>query len=137
MIRRPPRSTRTYTLFPYTTLFRSQLFPGHRSYLDIYDHFGLLRRRAAYGHCIWLDDTDRRRMAETGTLAVHCPTSNLFLGSGLFDFAAAGVNKMPIALGTDVGGGTRSEEHTSELQSLMRISYAVFCLKQTTNIIIN
>ncbi|AEC21542.1 guanine deaminase [Pusillimonas sp. T7-7] len=83
-----------------------QLFPGHRSYLDIYDHFGLLRRRAAYGHCIWLDDTDRRRMAETGTLAVHCPTSNLFLGSGLFDFAAAGVNKMPIALGTDVGGGT-------------------------------
>src|SRR3546814_10810518 len=92
MIRRPPRSTRTYTLFPYTTLFRSQLFPGHRSYLDIYDHFGLLRRRAAYGHCIWLDDTDRRRMAETGTL--------------------------------------RSEEHTSELQSLMRISYAVFCLKK-------
>src|SRR5690606_1719104 len=83
-----------------------ELFPGHRSYLDIYDHFGLLRPRAVYGHCIWLDETDRRRMAETQTLAVHCPTSNLFLGSGLFDFAAAGAARMPVALGTDVGGGT-------------------------------
>ncbi|NYT84549.1 guanine deaminase [Pollutimonas harenae] len=83
-----------------------QLFPDHRSYLDIYDHFGLLRRRAAYGHCIWLDETDRHRMAETGTLAVHCPTSNLFLGSGLFDFAAANAAGVPVGLGTDVGGGT-------------------------------
>ncbi|MDS1139808.1 guanine deaminase [Pusillimonas sp. SM2304] len=82
------------------------LFPGHRSYLDIYDQFGLLRPRAVYGHCIWLDEHDRRRMGEAGALAAHCPTSNLFLGSGLFDFAAAEASRMPVALASDVGGGT-------------------------------
>ena len=82
------------------------LFPGHRSYLDIYDHYDLLRRRAVYGHCIYLDDADRKRMAETGAVASHCPTSNLFLGSGLFDFDKAGAANMPVALATDVGGGT-------------------------------
>jgi guanine deaminase len=84
----------------------AELFPGHRSYLDIYDHYGLLRRRAVYGHCIHFDAEDRRRMAQTGALASHCPTSNLFLGSGLFDFAKADEAEMPIALATDVGGGT-------------------------------
>jgi guanine deaminase len=84
----------------------AELFPGHRSYLDVYEHYGLLRRRAVYGHCIYLDDRDRARMAETGALASHCPTSNLFLGSGLFDFDKAGEAGMPVALGTDVGGGT-------------------------------
>jgi len=83
-----------------------ELFPGHRSYLDVYDHYGLLRRRAVYGHCIWLDDEDRRRMAQTGAVAAHCPTSNLFLGSGLFDFDKAGAASMPVTLATDVGGGT-------------------------------
>jgi guanine deaminase len=82
------------------------LFPGHRSYLDIYDRYGLLRRRAVYGHCIHLDDADRTRMAQTGALAAHCPTSNLFLGSGLFDFAKANATGMSVALATDVGGGT-------------------------------
>jgi guanine deaminase len=84
----------------------ADLFPGHRSYLDIYDHYGLLRRRAVYGHCIYLDQEDRKRMAQTGTVASHCPTSNLFLGSGLFDFDKADEAGMPIALATDVGGGT-------------------------------
>jgi guanine deaminase len=84
----------------------SELFPRHRSYLDVYDHYGLLRRRAVYGHCIWLDDEDRRRMAQTGTVAAHCPTSNLFLGSGLFDFDKANASAMPVTLATDVGGGT-------------------------------
>jgi len=82
------------------------LFPGHRSYLDVYDHYGLLRPRAVYGHCIHLDAEDRRRMAETRSVAAHCPTSNLFLGSGLFDFDKAGESGMPVALATDVGGGT-------------------------------
>ncbi|RFU46806.1 guanine deaminase [Paraburkholderia sp. DHOC27] len=84
----------------------ADLFPGHRSYLDIYDHYGLLRRRAVYGHCIYLDEEDRKRMAQTGAVASHCPTSNLFLGSGLFDFDKADEAGMPIALATDVGGGT-------------------------------
>jgi guanine deaminase len=84
----------------------ADLFPGHRSYLDIYDHYGLLRRRAVYGHCIHLDAEDRKRMAQTGTVASHCPTSNLFLGSGLFDFDKAAEAGMPVTLATDVGGGT-------------------------------
>jgi guanine deaminase len=83
-----------------------ELFPGHRSYLDIYDDYGLLRPRAVLGHCVWLDDTDRARMRETGAVAAHCPTSNQFLGSGLFDFSSAERQGMPMALATDVGGGS-------------------------------
>ncbi|RJF96747.1 guanine deaminase [Noviherbaspirillum cavernae] len=82
------------------------LFPAARSYLDVYDRHGLMRERAMYAHCIWLDDEDRARMAHTGTAAAVCPTSNLFLGSGLFDFARADAARMPLSLGTDVGGGT-------------------------------
>jgi guanine deaminase len=84
----------------------AELFPRHRSYLDIYDHYGLLRRRAVYGHCIYLDDADLARMAQTGACAAHCPTSNLFLGSGLFDLGRADVAGMPVTLGSDVGAGT-------------------------------
>ena len=65
------------------------LFPHARSYLDVYDRYGLLRPRAMFGHCIWLDDADFARMAETRSAAAVCPTSNLFLGSGLFDFERA------------------------------------------------
>ncbi|MDB5992696.1 MAG: guaD [Herbaspirillum sp.] len=82
------------------------LFPERRSYLDVYDHYGLLRKRALYGHCIWLDDDDRTRMAQAGAAAAICPTSNLFLGSGLFDFGAADAVRLPMGLATDVGGGT-------------------------------
>ncbi|HEX7953446.1 MAG TPA: guanine deaminase [Burkholderiales bacterium] len=82
-----------------------ELYPQARSYLDIYDRFGLLRERSVYAHCIHLDDEDRRRMAQTGAAAAVCATSNLFLGSGLFDFAAARHAGMRTGLGTDVGGG--------------------------------
>jgi len=83
-----------------------ELFPWSRSYLDVYDHFGLLRERAVYGHCIHLNDDDRARMAAAGAAMSFCPTSNLFLGSGLFDIAAAYRHRVRIGLGTDVGGGT-------------------------------
>lgn len=83
-----------------------QLFPSARSYLDVYDRVGLLRPRAMYGHGIWLDDADFRRMAETQAAIAVCPTSNLFLGSGLFDFARADAAQVPLSLATDVGGGT-------------------------------
>lgn len=83
-----------------------QLFPDTRSYLDVYDRAGLLRERATYAHCIYLDTADRERMAATGSSAAFCPTSNLYLGSGLFDIAAADAAGLKFALATDVGGGT-------------------------------
>ncbi|HVL77177.1 MAG TPA: guanine deaminase [Noviherbaspirillum sp.] len=82
------------------------LFPDSRSYLDVYDSYGMMRPRAMFAHCIWLDDHDRARMRETQSAASICPTSNLFLGSGLFDFKRADEAQVPISLATDVGGGT-------------------------------
>src|SRR3546814_6585681 len=102
MIRRPPRSTRTDTLFPYTTLFRSALQAvgvveaGARRRGD--DHHALAERVQPLDRRIQRVQRDRR--------------------TGLFDRRAA------------IDHAQRSEEHTSELQSLMRISYAVFCLKK-------
>lgn len=83
-----------------------ELFPQARSYLDVYDRVGLMRPRALFGHCIWLDDEDFARMAATGSAAAVCPTSNLFLGSGLFDFERADSARALLSLGTDVGAGT-------------------------------
>ncbi len=84
----------------------ARLFPQARSYLDVYERVGMLRPRAMYGHCIWLDDDDRARMADTGAAVAICPTSNLFLGSGLFDFDQADRAGVALSLATDVGGGT-------------------------------
>jgi guanine deaminase len=84
----------------------AELYPWSRSYLDVYDHFGLVRERAVYAHCIHLDTPDRARMAETGAAMSFCPTSNLFLGSGLFDTDAARTHGVRVGLGTDVGAGT-------------------------------
>src|SRR3546814_4260156 len=97
MIRRPPRSTRTDTLFPYTTLFRS-------------GELGLTAATASLG--------TRRAQASLGSFAHH----------GALEFG-----KRPQHLHHHATGRRRSEEHTSELQSLMRISYAVFCLKKKKN----
>ncbi len=83
-----------------------ELFPNSRSYLDAYAHRGLLRERAIYAHCLYLDQSDRERMQSAGAAAAFCPTSNLFLGSGLFDIAAADAAGLRFALGTDVGAGT-------------------------------
>ncbi len=84
------------------------LFPWARSYTAIYERFGLLGSRSLFGHCIHLDDDEVRLMAESGSVAVFCPTSNLFLGSGLFDMARLRERETPVrvALATDVGGGT-------------------------------
>jgi guanine deaminase len=82
------------------------LYPDARSYLDVYDHYGMLRPRSMYAHCVWLDDEDRARMAATGAAVSMCATSNLFLGSGLFNFAEADRHKVVLSLATDVGGGT-------------------------------
>ena len=83
-----------------------ELYPAARSYLDVYDGSGLLRERAIYAHCIHLDAADRRRMAASGAAAAFCPTSNLYLGSGLFDLEAADSAGMRFSTATDVGGGS-------------------------------
>src|SRR3546814_1844864 len=106
MIRRPPRSTRTDTLFPYTTLFRPR---AHR-------------RHALASLCRWRG-ADRRcggRAAVVPAAGAPAPHGGARAGHS----AAAALPRR----------GRRSEEHTSELQSLMRISYAVFCLKKKNNI---
>ena len=83
-----------------------QLFPGSRSYLSVYDDFGLMRDRAIYAHCIHFDDEDRALMRSTGAAAAVSPTSNLFLGSGFFDFEGADRIGFKYGLASDVGGGT-------------------------------
>ncbi|MDB5744806.1 MAG: guanine deaminase [Polaromonas sp.] len=83
-----------------------ELYPKARSYLSVYEQFGLLRPRAVYAHCIHLDDEDRALMRATGAAAAVSPTSNLFLGSGFFDYAGADRVGFNYGLASDVGGGT-------------------------------
>jgi guanine deaminase len=83
-----------------------ELFPESDGYLDVYARTGLLRPRAIYAHCIHLDAAERRRFAASGAAAAFCPTSNLYLGSGLFDLDASDAAGMHYSIATDVGGGT-------------------------------
>src|SRR3546814_3801045 len=111
MIRRPPRSTRTDTLFPYTTLFRSD--GGHRRDIDR-NRYRLYDRQAPGTAGGPFRNRAHRRPSLSTVLALT----------------------LAVVLGTMAGAlfyGQRSEEHTSELPSLMRISYAVFCLKKKNN----
>ena len=85
-----------------------ELFPERDGYLDVYDHYRQLGPRSIYGHGIWLTERELQRCHETGTAIAHCPTSNQFLGSGLFDFANATKSPRPVRVGlaTDIGAGT-------------------------------
>ena len=82
------------------------LYPAARSYLSVYEQFGLLRPRAVYAHCIHIDDTDRTLLRDLGAAAAVSPTSNLFLGSGFFDYVNAERAGFLYGLASDVGGGT-------------------------------
>ncbi|WP_120970299.1 guanine deaminase [Comamonas sp. lk] len=109
-----------------------QLFPQARSYLAVYENFGLMRERAVYAHSIWLDETDRELMRSTRSAAAVSPTSNLFLASGFFDYLKADEAQMLYGLASDVGGGMSfspfrtmqaayvvgRESHTKQGQSL-------------------
>jgi guanine deaminase len=83
-----------------------RLFPQARSYLDVYARHGLLNERSVFAHGIWLDDADRAALQAAGAQIAHCPSSNLFLGSGLFDWHAAQAAGVAVSFGCDVGGGT-------------------------------
>ena len=90
------------------------LFPERTGYLDVYDHFKLIGARSVFAHGVHLCDEECKRLAETGSAVAFCPTSNLFLGSGLFDLNKLEQHGVRIGLGTDVGAGTSF----SQLQSL-------------------
>jgi guanine deaminase len=82
------------------------LFPEAQGYVDVYARAGLLGPRSVLGHCIHLQESEVAQLAESRSVSAFCPTSNLFLGSGLFDQAGLARAGVRIALATDVGGGT-------------------------------
>jgi guanine deaminase len=85
-----------------------ELYPNDKDYTDVYDRFGLLSERSLFAHGVHLSERECRRLSETGSIVAHCPTSNMFLGSGLMSMGHLGKPERPVrlALGTDVGGGT-------------------------------
>jgi guanine deaminase len=83
-----------------------ELFPDARSYLGVYADAGLLHPRSVLAHGVWLDDADRAALRASGAQIAHSPSSNLFLGSGLFDWRAMNEAGANVSLATDVGGGT-------------------------------
>ncbi|TPK00330.1 MULTISPECIES: guanine deaminase [unclassified Mesorhizobium] len=88
--------------------FTQELYPWSRDYTDVYEHYGLLGRKSLLGHCIHLSEREADALSDSGSVAVFCPTSNLFLGSGLFDYQRYRTRDkaLRIAAATDVGGGT-------------------------------
>ncbi len=82
-----------------------QLFPNAKYYLDVYDHFDLLGSKTLLIHNIHAGDEELQRIAEAGDAVCHCPSSNLFLGSGLFPLERHLAYEIPLALGTDIGAG--------------------------------
>lgn len=82
------------------------LFPERDSYLDVYDHYGLLHKRSVFAHGIYLSDCECKRLGETESAVAFCPTSNLFLGSGLFKLPKLEEHGVRVGVGTDVGAGT-------------------------------
>lgn len=99
-----------------------ELFPERKNYLDVYDHHGLIGERSLYAHGVHLTEAELCRCSETGTAIAHCPTSNLFLGSGLFKIDAAKDPRRPVrvGMGTDIGAGT-----SFSLLATMNESYKV------------
>ena len=85
-----------------------ELYPERSGYLDVYDHYRQLGPRSIYGHGIWLTEAELQRCHESGTAIAHCPTSNQFLGSGLFNLENAMKPARPVRVGlaTDIGAGT-------------------------------
>lgn len=91
---------------PSEIAWMHELFPQARDYLDTYEAFGLLGPNGLYGHAIHLVDREVDRLADVGAALVHCPTSNMFIGSGLMQVADFKSRKIPVGLATDTGGGS-------------------------------
>ena len=82
-----------------------ELFPNDDDYLAVYEKRGLACERSVFAHCVHLSQSEWRRLSSSGCAVAHCPLSNFFLGSGMFDFAKAQKHKVRAGLGTDIGGG--------------------------------
>ncbi|MGB3539736.1 MAG: guanine deaminase [Mesorhizobium sp.] len=88
--------------------YTCELYPWARDYTDVYEHYGLLGQKSLFGHSIHLSEREADALSDSGSVAVFCPTSNLFLGSGLFEYQRyrSREKSLRIATATDVGGGT-------------------------------
>jgi guanine deaminase len=86
--------------------FVKELFPWTKTYLEVYERYGLLGPKSVFGHCIHLEPSEVASLAASRSVAAFCPTSNLFLGSGLFDMKRLHDHGVRVSLATDVGGGT-------------------------------
>jgi guanine deaminase len=91
---------------PGEIAFVAERFPEAKDYLDVYDRFGLVGPRSVFAHCVHVSDRALSRIAQAGAGIAFCPTSNMFLGSGLFDLAQADRHGVRIGIGTDIGAGT-------------------------------
>ena len=84
----------------------NDLWPEHERYLDVYHHYGLTGERSVFAHAIHLHHSEWQCLHDTGSAVAFCPTSNLFLGSGLFRLPACWQHRVRMGIGTDVGAGT-------------------------------
>ncbi|MBX2837351.1 MAG: guanine deaminase [Gammaproteobacteria bacterium] len=105
----------------------ADLFPNAMDYLHVYEQYGLVRKRSVFAHALHLDDSAWDRLSSAGASVAHCPTSNLFIGSGLFNLKAAMSRNIPVGLGTDVGGGDsfsilRTLNEAYKVQQLQKVS---------------
>lgn len=82
------------------------LFPAQKGYLDVYHHYGLTGKRSVFAHCVHLEEDEWQCMHQTDSAIAFCPTSNLFLGSGLFPLKKTWEKQVKVGLGTDIGAGT-------------------------------
>lgn len=102
-----------------------KMFPGKGDYLDVYNVYGLVTKHSTFAHSIWIDDKDFKLLAQKEAAAVFCPTSNLFLGSGLFNIGLANKYHTKVALGTDYAAGT-----TLSIPQTMNEAYKVTQLRK-------
>ncbi|MCP4296113.1 MAG: amidohydrolase family protein, partial [Proteobacteria bacterium] len=102
-----------------------KLFPEQKNYLDVYDHYGLITENSMFAHSIHLSDDEYAVLRDRGASVSLCPTSNLFLGSGLFDLKKMEGHNIPVSLGSDVGGG-----NSFSLFRVMSESYKVCQLRK-------
>lgn len=82
------------------------LYPEHKNYLDVYHHYGMTGRKSVFAHCVHLEDAEWDCLHQTQSSIAFCPTSNLYLGSGLFNLPNAWRKKVRVGMGTDIGAGT-------------------------------